>query len=157
MWSKGNLFRRSGSKASSTPVSTTSANAKPLNLSKPAVFKQNNVASKPLTSTKAFQQSLPSFGRIPAAITTSFQNWATQARKTQLAASAAANGIWQQSWSQYKFTAPSGARQTHSESIRQAISAKYGSLANTILMVLSAVVTDAVFWWLAEMLLDDGM
>lgn len=34
---------------------------------------------------------------------------------------------------------------------------KYGSLGHAILLILSAVVTDAVFWWLAELLLDDGM
>lgn len=68
-----------------------------------------------------------------------------------------AKGVWQQSWSQYKFTSPAGERQTHYESIRTAISEKYGSYATPILMILSAVVTDAVFWWLTELLLDDGM
>lgn len=159
MWSKGpsNLFRRTGSKASSKPASTTSANIKPLNLSKAAATKQNPLTSKPLTSSKSFQQSLPSFGHLPASIQTTFNNWAAEARKTQLSATKAAGNIWQQSWSSYKFTSPTGARQTHYESIRQAIAERYGSLSSTILMILSAVATDAVFWWLAELLLDDGM
>lgn len=159
MWTKGpsNLFRRSGSKTSSKPTPTTSANSKTPNLLKNAASKPSTLPSKPLTSSKAFQQSLPSFGRLPPSLLTTINNWAAEARKTQLSATKAASNIWQQSWSSYKFTSPTGARQTHYESIRQAIAEKYGSLSSIILMVLSAVATDALFWWLAELLLDDGM
>jgi hypothetical protein len=72
-------------------------------------------------------------------------------------ASTSVKNTWNTQWSSYKISSPAGARQTYYETIRNNIIAKYGSMANAILVILSAVATDAVFWWLAELLLDDGM
>jgi hypothetical protein len=159
MWSKfaKGLLRRNASSSTRTEKSPASLNTKKIVQPKSSPFKQRYTVSNATVTTSLLNNSFANSGRLPSFIGSSMSSWLSNIKFTSLPTTSSAKNCWNTSWSSFKFVAPAGSRQTHFEAIRSSIMQKYGSLGNSILLVLSAIATDAVFWWLAELLLDDGM
>ena len=159
MWRKAmeGLLRRTASPSSSSNKSMTPPNGQNIAKSKSSPFKQKFTATKAVETKSLFQIPKINPSQYLTTVEASMASMVSNMKRASISGTTNFKSCWNKSWSQYKFEAPKGSRQTHFNAIRSNIMQKYGSLGNSILLILSAVATDAVFWWLAELLLDDGM
>lgn len=159
MWSKISqaLVRATGPRRTPSSPNASPLNTTELRQPKSSPFNQQGkrlAAQQPPTKLPT---SITKFGDIPTfngqPIASLLSTWTS---KTMQAPSSI-KSCWNKSWNAYKNSAPTGARQTHFAAIRNEVMLKYGVLAHAILAILSAAATDTIFWWLAELLLSDGM
>ena len=145
--------------SSSAPSQPKPGNVNPRALidQKATPFKERYATSRSEQAVSLLRKSIAKTSAISSLLDTSMASVLASVSSKSMSASTSIKSCWNKSWSKYKFSSPIGARQTHYEAIRNEIMQKYGALASSLLGILSAAVTDAVFWWLAEMLLDDGM
>lgn len=156
MWSKftKHIWGNVSGRPTSTGQSTSNLPSNVSLTSKPSPFKSRQFTPTP--------KSLSEISKTRLSFLSSVLSQKIATLKSQAMSITRNDGnmmpsAWHKAWSQYKISPPPGARQQHFSTIRNAIMTKYGVLGDRILLILSAIVTDAVFWWLAELLLDDGM
>ena len=159
MWAKvSKLITRPHTPTSrSQPTKTAMEDLNRTMKSSSSPFKARVPTQTSQTANHQKQLSLADSVRLAQSNPSSLASISTTFKCMSKMASSSVKNTWNAQWSDFKFSSPPGSRQAYYETIRNNITAKYGSLANSILMVLSAVATDALFWWLAELLLDDGM
>jgi len=159
MWTKVSkaLMRATGTSDGPSQAKLGNINTKTPGQQKATPFKERYTLSRSEEAASMWRKSITKSTGLPSLFGPSIASMLSNVTSKSVNASSSIKSCWNKTWSKYKFSSPTGARQAHFEAIRNEIMQKYGALANALLCVLSAAVTDAVFWWLAELLLDDGM